>query len=158
MKNYWVENFMVSGHKAFSKDKWRQAILYYLFGVWGDQYAVMHKPEISFGPLTLELDLNDGYYYVYTSEIEDDETAYFSEANLLEPSRKLLCGNSQLEVENGLIRFVKDKHLRIFTIRIGPRSDYTSDEVTLFKSTMPIRTRVIVRWEDKSEFRRLYKS
>ncbi|MBI4090659.1 MAG: hypothetical protein HY422_01395 [Candidatus Komeilibacteria bacterium] len=117
----------VSGNARFESFRWREAILYYLNGVWRNDLGVMYRPKIRFGNvmpgenkagafikrgITLRLDGHSysGRYYAYgTSEQRVDaidKTSLFVECR-------------QADVEGGLIRFVKDEALDSLAISFG---------------------------------------
>jgi len=55
MSDFSVKEIQVAGAECFPENRWREALLSYLFGVWSDG-RVMGRPKISFGPVTLRLD------------------------------------------------------------------------------------------------------
>src|ERR1700685_4151166 len=55
-------DIQVSGLRCFPESNWREAILYYLFGIWGNQGSVTYRPKIAFRSCTLRLDLEIGCY------------------------------------------------------------------------------------------------
>ncbi|MBI2594641.1 MAG: hypothetical protein HYW38_00010, partial [Candidatus Colwellbacteria bacterium] len=65
-------DIQVSGSPSqeFPEARWREAILFYLFGVWADRQSVTYRPKISFGDITLRLDLAEGEYYAYGTPTE----------------------------------------------------------------------------------------
>ncbi len=119
--------FQVSGAKEFEGHRWREAILYYLNGVWSDNNDVTYRPKIKFTKdggsvldynVTLRLDQSTGEYYAYGTyegvpfcKIPDD---------LAKPEGCLRVGKDQNAVEMGLIRFVRNDAIRALQISFGP--------------------------------------
>lgn len=104
----------VSGLTNFSEERWREAILHFLFGVWGNKYEVMYRPKICFGQLTLRLDPDDREYFAYGLS-RDDELPDFPSKDR---DSEFVVGCSQTEVEQGLIRFVKNDQIKKLTIAL----------------------------------------
>lgn len=103
-----ARDIQVSGRTDFSESRWREAILFYLFGMWSGNEDVTYRPKIHFGDICLRLDQRngDGDYYAYGhQEVREDVPALGSD-DLVETSGK------QAEVEVALIRFVKDDRIR----------------------------------------------
>ncbi|HYF10199.1 MAG TPA: hypothetical protein VD967_01160 [Candidatus Paceibacterota bacterium] len=99
----------VSDLKVFPGNRWREAILCYLFGVWGDN-DVMHCPKIDFGGVTLRLEHNRYFAYGTAPDTEPLTLGFLSE--------KLDVDNDKAEVEVGLASFVKNDKIRVFTIML----------------------------------------
>jgi hypothetical protein len=100
----------VSGGKLFDTNHWREAVLYFLFGVWGDEEPVMYRPKIGLPPnLTLRLATNHDAYYAYGDGGDAKPPEFWDE-------QKLVVGSGQLEVENGLVRFVKNNRIEMLQI------------------------------------------
>lgn len=102
-------DLQISGLECFSELRWREAILYYLFGVWGNQNRVMYRPKIMFGLLTLRLDPDCEDYYAY-GHARDDKLPLF------DPKNALVVTANQSAVELGLIRFVKNDQIKALCI------------------------------------------
>ena len=49
-------HIQVSGITWFPPERWREAILYYLFGLWSNKGCVAYRPKIRFGSVVLRLD------------------------------------------------------------------------------------------------------
>lgn len=104
-------DIQVSGYTNFPESRWREAILFYLFGMWGNRERVTYRPKVSFGDITLRLDRQTEYgkgeYYAYGhADVPEDIPPLGLEDYLVETSGK------QCEVEVALIRFVKDERFR----------------------------------------------
>lgn len=104
----------VSGLDCFPGNRWREAILYYLNGIWADRECVTYRPKIHFGnvpkvdswqEVVLRLDRSLGEYYAYGTSAERPPRECNREAILV-------VGCGQTEVEQGLIRFVKNNRIR----------------------------------------------
>ena len=104
----------VSGHTIFPGYRWREAILYYLFGIWGDRLEVTYRPKISFGGVTLRLNVGARAYFAY-GEHSGDCGGISAETEML------IVGCGQDEVEQGLIRFVKNDRIRVLVIGLPLR-------------------------------------
>lgn len=114
--------FQVSGNACFSERRWREAILYYLFGVWAGQQKVMYRPKISFGPITLRLAADAGEYYAHAWDRQGALDFFGVDLNGLAPafpnSIILRVGYTQVEVEQGLVRFVKNNRVKLLVISL----------------------------------------
>ena len=98
----------VSGIRCFPMNEWRNAILYFLFGMWGNKNNVTYRPKINFGGVSLRLDLVTGKYYAYGTA-PDTEPLTFT-------GRELVTVDDKSEVEVSLIRFVKNEDIKRLTI------------------------------------------
>jgi len=106
MDTHWIQ---VSGGKEFEENRWGEAFLYYLFGTWSDDSLVTNRPKINFGnKVTLQLIPETKQYHVCGSSL--DEMEYFKIGECIE------VGPAQVEVEQALIRFVKNDKTRQFSI------------------------------------------
>ena len=106
------KDLQVSGSECFSEHRWREAVLYYLFGIWGDKQEVTYRPKISFGNVTLRLDLSTAEYYAYgvsTPELHPE----FTDAEILQVE-----SGKQNDVEAALARFVKNDGIRLLIITL----------------------------------------
>ena len=46
----------VAGLECYPTNRWRDALMAFLMGIWGDQGSVMYRPKIDLGPACLRLD------------------------------------------------------------------------------------------------------
>jgi hypothetical protein len=102
------------GGYSIKGSRWREAILAYLNGIWANDVVVYvvarGHPRISFNSITLRLYGGKyiGYYlFTETSGVRPD-MAYEDVFVVPDPT--------QAEVENGLIRFVKNNQIRQLAI------------------------------------------
>ncbi len=104
----------VSGLSCFSINQWRNAVYYFLTGIWADNGAVTYRPKICFDSVTLRLDLDTSQYLVYGRGYSPlpNMGRYYSE-QILE------VGSEQFEVEAGLIRFAKNDRVRVLVVDFG---------------------------------------
>ena len=102
----------ISGYTNFPESRWREAILFYLFGMWGNRERVTYRPKICFGDVTLRLDRQDREYYAYGHAQVPKDVPPLLGTDLVEPSGK------QTEVEVALIRFVKDESIKQLRLRL----------------------------------------
>ncbi len=107
------KEIQVSGLLWFPEHRWREAILYYLFGIWENREEVMYRPKIHLGGITLRLNPSTGTYYAYGTS-DDEECGPWVGEN----GEELVVSCHQLEVEIGLIRFVKNDSIRTLLIRL----------------------------------------
>ena len=108
------KEIQVSGVMCFEENQWRDAILHYLFGVWGNQDQVMYRPKLGFYCISLRLDLERcRYWAVWT-----DRHASLEEPPEISQMKVLTVPSSQLEVEAGLVRFVKDDSILMLVIAL----------------------------------------
>lgn len=99
----------VAGSRCYDSNRWREAILAFLFGLWrGDRY-ICGRPKIHFGSLCLRLDWEERRYFAYGKGAD-------TIPDILLGLETLEIGDSQLGVENGLVRFVKDDKIGMLTI------------------------------------------
>ncbi len=106
------KGIQVSGRQNYEENRWREAILYYLFGVWGNLQEVMYRPKIMFGGITLRLNSNGSEYYAYGPPTEEPPPIVKSPEEHLD-----LLDEDQWGVEIALIRFVKNNQIRQLTLR-----------------------------------------
>lgn len=116
-------DIQVSGRENFPERRWREAILYYLFGSWSGNSDVTYRPKIIFGSLTLRLDPENGKYFAYgrgtgwPSDMDAVDAIRLS----LDPRFKgihIICSDRAADVERGLIRFVKNNRIKYLRIDI----------------------------------------
>src|SRR4051812_20900676 len=98
--------------KKFPESRWREAILHFLFGIWGNDPIVMGNPQITFGEMTLRLDKKERKYYGFGHFGPDGERPI----ELID--RRIHTFPDQREVEIGLVRFVKDPDVPMITIQL----------------------------------------
>ena len=108
-------DIQVSGlpSQEFPESRWREAILFYLFGIWSGRESVMYRPKIGFGDITLRLALGDGEYYAYgtpNEELPAEHPIGERDDHIVVRSWK------QADVEVALARFVKDDRIKWLTL------------------------------------------
>ncbi len=96
--------------RIFPEERWREAILYYLFGVWSGDESVTGRPKIIFGEVTLRLDPQRCEHFVYGKGSDYDF------ATATGPGEHLVVDPAQKDVELGLVRFVKDDRIKKLSI------------------------------------------
>lgn len=101
----------VNGMTCFPQNRWREGILYYLFGIWSDKVEVTYRPKIHFGFACLRLSPGERQYYAY-GKCPDTEKPSFPEEGVLTVSWE------QTEVEQGLIRFVKNEAIKMLVVTL----------------------------------------
>ena len=101
----------ISGLQEFPESRWREAILFYLFGIWANRQSVTYRPKINFGDITLRLDPSGGEYYEYGHAEVPQDVPPLGPDDLVETSGR------QADVEVALIRFVKND--RVKQLRLG---------------------------------------
>jgi len=112
-------DIQISGLECFSPSHWRDAIKYYLFGVWGNKCIVMYRPKIAFGDVTLRLGQypDQRYYYAYGNPKEKVPDKFLHpEEN--DPSILSTSSSAPSDVEVALMRFVLDDAIECVRIRI----------------------------------------
>lgn len=107
-------DIQVSGltSQEFPESRWREAILFYLFGVWADRQSVTYRPKISFGDITLRLDPSSGEYYAYGTPTEELPYPF----PVREDEKLTVRSLRQADVEVALARFVKNDRIKLLTI------------------------------------------
>ena len=121
-------DIQVSGLTNFSESRWREAILYYLFGIWGNRSDVTYRPKISFGDIWLRLHSSNGRYYAYGHEEIFEPVPALGNDDLVETS------DEQARVEVALIRFVKNDKIKQLRLRFPSVSNDTC-VLVLWKKT-----------------------
>ena len=101
-----MNDIQVSGLACFPEERWREAILHYLFGVWADKQDVTYRPKINFGDITLRLDPSGGEYFAYGHAEVPQNVPPLGPDDLVETSGR------QADVEVALIRFVKNNRIK----------------------------------------------
>ena len=104
-----VDSIQIAGGEMFDGSRWREAIIAYLYGIWAGNEVVTHRPKINFDYTTLRLDREKyvGYYSVFANASNRPRVA---------DKDVLVVPDTQAEVENGLIRFVKNNQIRQLAI------------------------------------------
>ena len=122
-------DIQVSGlpSQEYTQSRWREAILFYLFGVWSNKQSVMYRPKIAFGNITLRLDRHDGEYYAYGHEDVPQEVPP------LGPNDLVVRSGRQADVEVALIRFVKDNRIKQLRLPGVPSQNVHLAQLVLWK-------------------------
>ena len=102
-----VESIQIAGDTVFEGSRWREAILAFLNGIWADDVAVTHRPKISLNNTVLRIGRGEKYvgYFVYAPDFGGRPTV--ADKDLL-----VVPDPTRAEVENGLIRFVRNGQIR----------------------------------------------
>ena len=109
LNDFELHEIQISGIEIFQADKWKEAILYYLDGVWGDEEYVMYRPKISLGGLSLRR----GTHYYIRGTAPDEVSPDFLD------TEKIYVTSSLEEVDQGLIRLVKNEKIKMLVITFG---------------------------------------
>ncbi len=122
------ENFQgeiqVSGLKRFPQSHWRQAILHFLFGVWGEKQDAMQRPKISFKQFTLRLEPEFDRYVAYQNDthiVDQTFEEFLKEAGLSDIDHSefiRVTAPAGDAVELALIRFAKCNRIRVLAIEV----------------------------------------
>ena len=107
LSNFDRHEIQVSGLQLFPADKWRDAITYYLDGVWANEEHVMYRPKIFFGGLTLRQGDTE---YIVRGTGPDAVTPVFKADEVL----SIGCGLA--EVDQGLMCFVRNETIKALVI------------------------------------------
>jgi len=110
-------NIQVSGLTDFPEARWREAILYYLFGIWSNNDKVAYRPKIMFNDLTLRLNRGAGTYYAYGRLEVPEKPPRTNGDEMLK-----VDDPNQCDVEIGLIRFVKNSQIKMLVLNLQPGS------------------------------------
>ncbi len=112
-------SMQVSGLNNFEESRWRECFLYYLFGIWGNQKRVTYRPKVNFctgtgpsiGMFELRLDRASGEYFACGScAVQEPPTFYGDQV--------LIVSYKQAEVEQALVRFVKNNSIKMLIISL----------------------------------------
>ncbi|MDP3957546.1 MAG: hypothetical protein Q8Q10_03545 [bacterium] len=123
-----TNEIQIAGHRVFPEQEWRKAIEHYLFGVWSASDEVVIRPKISFSRLTLRLNRSNGEYYAYGVPQEKLPPG-FAES---QRHYTLFVGTGhQSNIETGLIRFVKNKRIKLLRMYLPMSEGY----LTLWKKS-----------------------
>ena len=120
-----VLDLQVSGSKSYEGHQWREAILAYLGGVWSGDESVTSRQKLNFNNTTLRLGRDDKYYAYFVLEPDASPLSIVAKntSELLVVSEP-----NQDNVEVGLMRFVRDNHIRQLYIAFG---ESTSPEMAI---------------------------
>lgn len=103
----------ISGSKFFAAERWRDALIHYVSGVWDNEREVMIRPKISFDRFSLRLSESTARYWAHKLDNDPDvDPPFFSEADAL------IVRDSQEEVEVALLRFVWGDRIRALVIKL----------------------------------------
>lgn len=107
-------DIQVSGlvSQEFPESRWREAILFYLFGIWSGRQSVMYRPKISFGSVTLRLDSDEGKYEAYGTPPEELTSTLRFRAD----EKLFVDTGRQADVEVALVRFVKNDQIKLLIL------------------------------------------
>jgi hypothetical protein len=103
-----VEEVEVSRRVCFEGNRWIEAILYYLNGIWKNDSVIAPHPELRFDNVTLRL--ADTNYFAYVDGITPPRPRVQAKDLLAVPY------STQNDVEAGLVRFVKNNQIRQLAI------------------------------------------
>ncbi len=113
-----TNDIQVSGltSQEFPESRWREAILFYLFGIWANRQSVTYRPKICFSDITLRLDRSsdDGEYYVYGTPTEELPYPF----PIREDEKLTVRSFRQVDVEVALARFVKNDRIKLLTLSL----------------------------------------
>ncbi len=101
----------VSGGREFPEDRWRDCILHFLNGLWSGDLDIACRPRLHLGEITLRLDEEAGEYFAYGTSLETpvpEVADYEMEYSI----------GSRLEVQDRLMRFVKDDRIKLLVLRL----------------------------------------
>jgi hypothetical protein len=102
-----VERIQIAGGDVFYGDRWRDAILAYLNGIWAGDVAVTHRPKISFNNTVLRVGRDGKYVGYFVCEPDSGDRPFVADKDVL-----VVPDPTEAEVENALIRFVKNNQIR----------------------------------------------
>lgn len=114
-----VKNIKVGGKasgKEFSGSRWREAILYFLFGIWEGRKYIYDNPVISFDDVNLRwcwenMEYYNHRYMAYGTITEPTKAPHFPHEQTIRVEW-LQAGN----VRDGLVQFVKNYRIKAITI------------------------------------------
>jgi hypothetical protein len=101
-----VTEIQVAGRVFFEGNRWREAVLAYLNGIWADDSGVTYRPKIMLNNTVLRIH-GEEYVGYYSSDPEKGDRPRVADKDVL-----VIPNPTQAEVENGLIRFVKNNQIR----------------------------------------------
>lgn len=109
-----VEQIQVSGSRCFNGSLWREAILFFLNGIWSGDDFINSRPKIYINNTTMKLGSNMGPnpYPRYYADIQDNG----KRPQVKDSEIFVVHQPTQAEVENGLIKFVKNNQIRMLVI------------------------------------------
>ncbi len=130
------QGIQVENDRIFSEKNWREAILYYLNGIWGRNTDVMsNSHNINFSGVKLMLDQLGRKYWCYIQPMH--ETSLDTESSNpqieLHDGITLEVNDDQDSVEIGLMRFVRNDSIGHLTIRFDDKTSKSS--LSLHKTT-----------------------
>ncbi len=102
-----VRSIQIAGSRTFLGHLWRDAITIYLNGIWQGNEEISHRPKIVLNGIGLRLHGETYVGYLSSSEYLPTERPRVADKDLL-----VIPQPTQAEVENGLIRFVRNSQIR----------------------------------------------
>lgn len=111
--------------KTYPMSRWREGILYFLFGIWSGNRKFWRDPSIQFGKLKLVLQTQDcrvpqnDDVFVIMGTAPDESVDYYH------GNYSLRVGNNRAEVMDALVRFAKDPYLGQVDIRVNDTTRLT---------------------------------
>ncbi|RJR31642.1 hypothetical protein C4569_01635 [Candidatus Parcubacteria bacterium] len=112
------KEIQVSGLSYFPECRWREAIIHYLFGIWGNRLNVICRPKIRFGHIVLQL--KDGQYNAYRDSWYENN----SPPTIGRSYQLVVDGTDKNAVEVGLASFVKNGSIKMLVIVIKPEAQF----------------------------------
>ena len=112
-------NYVEVAGRIFQESHWREAILYFLHGMWSANPEVTNKSSITFAGVTMRLDVGTKKYWCFVRPMMS--TSLDSESS--NPQIELHDGDTlevrddYNDVEMGMMRFVKNDDIGCLTIR-----------------------------------------
>ncbi|MEK7664219.1 MAG: hypothetical protein AAB340_02150 [Patescibacteria group bacterium] len=105
-------DIQVAGFIYYPENRWREAILAFLFELWSEKLPAF-RPKIILGQLTLRLNSIENRYFVYG---KGADRTIPEVVKALDEDARLLTSDSRSAVETGLIRFVKNNRIKALQI------------------------------------------
>lgn len=113
--------------KTFPMRRWREGILYFLFGVWSGDKRFWHDPSICFGDLKLTLKNRDSrtpekedHFVIEGTSPDQPINSYYGNYSL-----RIRSGSEVAKVMDALVRFAKDPCLGKVDIDIDDKTTLT---------------------------------
>ena len=108
-----VREIQVAGDLCFEGNRWREAFLYYLNGIWASDVVVTNRPKMTIGNITLRL--VGGRYFIYRNDV----VVLSSPPPVLNKDFDLVLVPDKNNVEIALVRFVKNNQIRQLGMNFG---------------------------------------
>ncbi|HPL93010.1 MAG TPA: hypothetical protein PLB38_01875 [bacterium] len=112
--------FKVAGYRHFAENNWKQALAFFLNGVWSGEPKIMRNPQFYFAVLEVNLCLNKKTR-VYYLDCPPGDCRILCPRPIFSEAQICVCFNQQLDVEEALKIFINRRTCRMLEFWLVPK-------------------------------------